>query len=140
MKKVCTFLTTFHDFIQYLNHGILKENHFGTHPCLISKKMAKANFSQLISNSEKPILIDFHATWCGPCKSLAPIIQEFAQRNGSVKVIKIDVDKNPQIASKYGIQGVPTLILFKDGLNIWRKSGMMPLAALEREVRAALKS
>ena len=100
--------------------------------------MAKANFSQLIQNSEKPILIDFHATWCGPCKSLAPIIQEFAQRNDSVKVIKIDVDKNPQIASKYGIQGVTTLILFKNGRNIWRKSGVIPLPTLEQEIKAAI--
>jgi len=84
----------------------------------------KGNFNKLI-NGEKPILIDFHATWCGPCKMLAPIIKEVAQEvSGKVRVIKIDIDKNQALAQRYQVRGVPTLALFKDGEIIWRESGV----------------
>ncbi len=85
----------------------------------------KANFDSII-NSETPTLIDFFAEWCGPCKVQSPILKEMAgELGGKVKVIKIDVDKNSEIASRYQIQSVPTLILFKNGKLIWRQSGLL---------------
>jgi len=84
-----------------------------------------ASFEEII-NGDKPVLIDFHADWCGPCKMLSPIIQEVAKElNGKVRVIKIDVDKNPAVSSKFHIRGVPTMILFKDGKSVWRQSGVL---------------
>jgi len=84
-----------------------------------------ASFEEII-NGDKPVLIDFHADWCGPCKMLSPIIQEVAKElNGKVRVIKIDVDKNPAVSSKFQIRGVPTMILFKDGKSVWRQSGVL---------------
>ncbi len=92
----------------------------------------RSSFHALI-NGEKPVLIDFSAEWCGPCKAMAPILKEVAQHAGdSVKVLKVDVDKNPEIAGQYQIQSVPTLILFRDGKIIWRQSGVVPAAYLKK--------
>ncbi len=84
------------------------------------------NFEDLI-NSEKPTLIDFHAEWCGPCKMMAPILQETKKALGDkVQIIKIDVDKNQSLAASLQIQGVPTLLLYQNGQLKWRKSGVVP--------------
>ncbi|MDE0771659.1 MAG: thioredoxin [Salibacteraceae bacterium] len=84
-----------------------------------------ASFTEII-NGDKPVLIDFHADWCGPCRVLSPIIQEVAKAfDGKVRVIKIDVDKNATLADKFQIQGVPTMMLFKDGKSVWRQSGVL---------------
>lgn len=86
---------------------------------------AKKTFNDLI-NDEKPVLVDFYADWCGPCKMMAPILQEFSRdMAGKVKVIKVDVDRNPSAAMSYQIQGVPTLILFQNGKAVWRQSGVV---------------
>lgn len=90
----------------------------------------RGNFQQIISG-DTPVLIDFYATWCQPCKMQAPVLAEFAREMGDrLKVIKIDVDKNPQISQKYQIQGVPTLAIFKNGNIVWRQSGVIPKQTL----------
>lgn len=86
-----------------------------------------SKFADLINTSEIPVLVDFYADWCGPCKMLEPTIKEFSgEMAGKVKVIKVDVDRNQAAAQKYGIMGVPTLILFHKGKIIWRESGIVP--------------
>lgn len=84
-----------------------------------------------INKGETPTLVDFHATWCGPCKTLAPILDQLKSKKGqALRILKIDVDKNPAIADQLGIRGVPTLIYYKNGKQIWRKSGVIPLPEL----------
>jgi thioredoxin 1 len=98
----------------------------------------KGNFNQLV-NSEIPVLIDFSAEWCGPCKAQSPVLAEIARElDGKLKVIKIDVDRNPKIASRYGIQGVPTLVLFRKGKVLWRQSGLMDSARLRSVLKPHL--
>jgi thioredoxin 1 len=79
-----------------------------------------------------PTLVDFHATWCGPCKTTSPILDQLkASKGKTLRILKIDVDKNPAIADQLGIRGVPTLIYYKNGKQLWRKSGVIPLRELE---------
>ena len=94
----------------------------------------KKSFNALIEG-EQPVLVDFFATWCGPCKSMNPILEDTAKQLGSkVKIIKVDIDKNPQVASKYHVKGVPTLILFRKGQTVWRTSGVLPTYQLVNEI------
>jgi len=90
---------------------------------------------QDVINSEKPVLVDFFAEWCGPCKMMAPILKQVkAELAEDIRIIKVDIDKNPDAASAYQIQGVPTLILFQKGAVKWRQSGVVPAASIKKEI------
>lgn len=99
----------------------------------------KKTFSDLLKKSDVPVLVDFYADWCGPCKTLSPIVQEVSSAlHGRVKVIKVNVDKNQSASMKYGIRGVPTLILFKRGNILWRQSGVISKRDLQSTVERHL--
>lgn len=95
-----------------------------------------STFSEVIY-SDKPVLVDFSAEWCGPCKMMAPILKELKSIMGeAVTIIKVDVDRNPQAANAYQVQGVPTLIVFQKGIIKWRQSGVVPARQLEQVLKA----
>ena len=95
-------------------------------------------FNDIIQAST-PTLVDFHATWCGPCKMMSPILEEFKKAYGAkVRILKIDVDKNPEIANRFKVKGVPTLVLFREGKLLWRESGAFPLQTLKQKIGSYL--
>lgn len=95
---------------------------------------AKETFWGIIK-SDKPVLVDFYADWCGPCKMMTPVIDQLKNRVGDkVRILKINVDTAPAVASTYGISGVPTFILFRAGNIVWRQSGAMSLDQLKRSI------
>ena len=99
---------------------------------------AKQTFSEII-RGDKPVLVDFYADWCGPCKMMAPVIEKFSQEMGDkVRILKVDVDRNPLAASAYQIQGVPTMMLFKNGNVLWRQAGVIPGHTLKQTVQQFL--
>ena len=96
-----------------------------------------ASFHELI-NKNKPVLIDFYAEWCGPCKLMSPVLREVKDELGeAVSVIKIDVDRNREISQKFSIKGVPTFMIFKNGRQIWRQSGIVSKEELISKLRLA---
>ena len=97
-----------------------------------------SDFNELI-NSEKPTLVDFYATWCGPCKMMNPIMEETKTEIGdTANILKVDVDKNREVAVKYGIRGVPTMIIFQNGQPVWRQSGVIPKSTLVENINKFL--
>ena len=98
-----------------------------------------SNFESEVINSDKPVLVDFSAAWCGPCQRLTPILEQFANRNGErVRVCKLDVDDSPATASLYSIRSVPTMMLFVNGKQFETKVGLSSVAALETMLTSAL--
>jgi thioredoxin 1 len=96
--------------------------------------MAKSSFSDLVS-SNTPTLVDFYADWCGPCKMMKPILEDLKNKVGDrVRIIKIDVDRNPELSARFQIQGVPTLALFKDGQLKWMQAGVLTTEALRNVI------
>jgi thioredoxin 1 len=94
------------------------------------------NFDAEVLKSGVPVLVDFYATWCGPCKQLAPIVDQLAKEyTGKLKVVKLDIDEAPAIASSHGIMAVPTIILFKGGSEKAKLTGFRPKPALEAEIK-----
>lgn len=90
-----------------------------------------AGFKELI-NSDIPVLLDFYATWCGPCQTMMPVLEKLKEDMGdSIKILKIDVDKNQPLATKFQIRGVPAFMIYKNGEQVWRGSGVQPLHELK---------
>ncbi len=95
-------------------------------------KKKKTTFNDVI-NGEKPVLVDFYADWCGPCKMMNPILKDLKKKMGdTINIIKVDAEKNADAAIKYNVRGVPTLILFKDGQILWQQSGVVQAKQLEQ--------
>ena len=97
------------------------------------------NFEQMVLQAKTPVLVDFWAEWCAPCRMVAPIVEELAEEyEGRVSFAKLDVDQNPRIASQYGIMSIPSLIVFKDGAPVFNLVGFRPKADLKRNLDAVL--
>lgn len=92
----------------------------------------KETFAEIL-NGDTPVLVDFTATWCGPCKMMKPILEELHRRKGEkLRIIKVDIDQSPAAANAYNVQSVPTLLLFQKGKQLWRQSGLMQASSLEK--------
>ena len=98
-------------------------------------KISSENYEEEVLKADKPVIIDFYADWCGPCKMLAPSIEKLADEHSEVKVVKIDVDQEQALAMQYQVQSIPTLITFKNGQPVSRQLGFIPYEALEEMIR-----
>ena len=94
--------------------------------------IGKAEFDEKIRNSEKPVLVDFYATWCGPCKMIAPILEEIAEEHPEYVIAKVNVDEEEELAAEFGIMSIPTVIVFKNGEPVKTSMGAKPKADIEK--------
>ncbi|MDA0930652.1 MAG: thioredoxin [Bacteroidetes bacterium] len=102
-------------------------------------EITDSNFEELVKNSDKPVLIDFWAEWCGPCKMIGPVVEELAQEfEGKAVIGKVDVDSNPIVASSLGIRAIPTLLFFKNGEMVDRSVGVVPKTELANKLNSML--
>ena len=102
-------------------------------------ELTDSNFNSEVMESDQPVLVDFWATWCGPCKMIAPTIEELASDyTGKARIGKVDIDQNQEVAMMHGIQAIPTILIFKDGKVVQRFQGVSPKAALSEALDAAL--
>jgi thioredoxin 1 len=104
-----------------------------------SVEVSDSNFDQMVLQSKTPVMVDFWAVWCGPCRMVEPIVEELAgEYEGKVTVARLNVDENPKTASQYGIMSIPTLLIFKDGAPVSNIIGFRPKAELEKSIDAVL--
>ncbi len=109
-------------------------------PILLDRpiRVTDDDFQHVIGKSEIPVMVDFYADWCAPCKIMAPVLDEFAHQHiGEILVVKLDTDRNPDTAEKYGIRGIPTMIVFRKGVEVARRTGAVPRDELEKLLAAA---
>ncbi|MCP5361853.1 MAG: thioredoxin [Hyphomicrobiales bacterium] len=105
----------------------------------MAQETTDANFKQDVLESDTPVLVDFWAEWCGPCRQLSPLIDELSKEfDGKLKVVKVNIDHNPETPTQYGVRGIPTLIVFKDGKPAATKVGALPKSALQEWVNGTL--
>jgi thioredoxin 1 len=105
----------------------------------MTKQIKDNEFKSEVINSKLPVLIDFWAEWCGPCRMLSPILDQLSEEmDGKVKIVKMNIDENPETPSKFGVRGIPTMLLFKEGKQIATKVGVQPKNALQEWINSSL--